>query len=141
MKTQLGFSRICVLSLQISCQSARQVGVRMRWPVLCGHPRVCAQEMPLLENPQADRRGDSCIKRKAWDGEGGGVTRLGSSMPDSGLKLMPVHMSTAAPKSISLTLPAEVISTFSCRVSISGFGVLEKGLSGRISGSHSHVPD
>ncbi len=31
------------------------------------------------------------------------VHALGSNMPNSGLKLMPVHMSTAAPKSMILT--------------------------------------
>ena len=42
------------------------------------------------------------------------TARLGSSMPASGLKLMPVHMSTAAPKSITFSFPSTVTSTLSC---------------------------
>jgi hypothetical protein len=41
-------------------------------------------------------------------------TCLGSSMPAMGLKLMPVHMSTAAPKSMSFTAPLFVTRMFSC---------------------------
>ncbi len=60
-------------------------------------PHVIRQQVVLTQGPDTPKN-----------------SHLGSSMPDSGLKLMPVHMSTAAPKSMSFTLPLLVTSMFSC---------------------------